>query len=302
MKRSELDAIARGLVPVIREHAVKAFADQLAPLLAHVAALEGKVLELEGRKALDGAPGPPGPPGEPGPAGAGIVSATVTADGRLLQFFSDGRTVDAGPVPAGPPGAPGAPGKDGAAGRDGDRGEPGERGLEGAAGAPGAPGAKGDRGEQGPAGDRGEKGPDGRDGRDGLSVKGDRGDKGEPGAPGADGLGFDDLEGTEDPDRGPMLSLIRGDRRKDIALGAIGAAVFDKGIWTAGQTYAKGAIVSWDGHSWSAKKETTVEPGEGVDAWRLMVRRGKQGREGRPGKDGAPGRDLTQLGADGKKW
>lgn len=107
---------------------------------------------------------------------------------------------------------------------------------------------------------------------------------GKDGKDGADGMTLDDAELVADGD-GWTLRLSAGGRTKDFPL----PIPHDVGPWAAGSTYPAGAGVSWDGSYWIAKRLTSDQPGPG-DAWRLAVRRGKQGKDGPRGKDG---RDLT---------
>lgn len=323
MTASDIAMITRAMGPVVREVTERAVREAVAPLLERNAALELRLLDVETRPAPV-AVGPVGPTGEKGDPGVGIASVVLTADGRLLAHLTDGRSLDAGPVPKGPQGdrgdrgergEAGPPGPVGPMGVPGERGAPGEPGPVGPSGERGLPGDVGQRGPQGepgPAGERGltgEKGLDGlpgRDGRDGTpGLVGEKGKDGIDGRhglngkDGADGLGFDDFDLSLDESRGWMLRLAQGDRVKEWELGI----PFDKKVWSAGTTYPKGAAVTWDGHYWMAVESTVEPPGEGCPAWRLVVRRGKQGREGKAGKEGAPGRDLTQMDpATGRKW
>jgi hypothetical protein len=138
----------------------------------------------------------------------------------------------------------------------------------------------------------------GKDGAPGLDGKDAIGTPGRDGKDGADGLGFDDYDLYLDETRGWILRLEQGERFKEFVLGM----PFDAKVWSAGTVYPKGAGVTSDGHYWIAQAQTSEPPGEGNPAWRIAVRRGKQGREGQKGKDGAPGRDLTQMDERGRKW
>lgn len=343
MTPSDIAALTRVMGPVVREFTAKAVADAVAPLLARNVELEQRILELETRP--EPTPGPVGPMGEKGEAGTGIASLVISADGRMLAHLTDGKSVDAGPVPrgqngeagergevgsmgpagpagpAGPQGepglagAPGERGQDGAAGdkgfdgKDGAIGPAGRDGIDGKDGAPGLHGKDGAPGERGLQGEKGLDGLHGRDGRDGApGVPGLPGEKGLDGRDGAnglngtdglDGLGFDGFDLILDETRGWVFRLAQGARVKEWELGL----PFDAKVFTAGTVYPKGAGVTWDGHYWIALKQTSDQPGEGSPAWRLAVRRGKQGREGKQGKDGSPGRDLTQMDpSTGRKW
>lgn len=292
------------LAAIVREHTQQAIAAALAPVLAEKKALEVRILELETRPAERG---PSGAPGDPGPPGVGIAALLLTAEGRMAVSLTDGRTLDAGPVPRGTDGAPGVKGDPGDRGAHGEKGLDGLAGKDGAAGRDGKDGAAGlngtdgigvqdavlDRaghlvltlsdgrtkdvglvtGQDGLTGKDGAPGLNGKDGRDGLN-----------GTDGADGMTLDDAELVADDD-GWILRLSAGGRTKDFPL----PIPHDVGPWTAGASYAAGAGVSWDGGYWIAKRLTTEQPGSG-DGWRLAVRRGKQGKEGPRGKDG---RDFT---------
>jgi hypothetical protein len=85
------------------------------------------------------------------------------------------------------------------------------------------------------------------------------------------------------------------------------AALLDRGVFKAGDTYEAGDVVTWDGSMWIAQKDTTEKPKES-DAWRLSVKKGRDGRDGLRGDagprgaEGRAGKDLTQIGPDGRKW
>jgi collagen type III alpha len=147
----------------------------------------------------------------------------------------------------------------------------------------------------------------GRDGRDGApGLPGEKGLDGAPGVAGRDGVNgkdgtLDQLKVDYDGERTVRLCFRDG---TPLEGGVITMpSQIDRGVFQAGKTYDAFDGVTWDGHFWIAQQETSEEPGEGNPAWRLAVRRGKQGREGKQGKDGSPGRDLTQMDpATGRKW
>lgn len=394
MTPTDIATITRVMGPVVREYTAKAVADATSPLLVKIAALETQLdkdaARIEGYTsflqrdltALDGrvavvescaavlpqtppepVAGPVGLSGQKGDAGPGIASLVVSAEGRLLVHLTDGRSLDAGPVPRGQTGDIGERGDVGPVGPSGPEGERGERGDKGEHGIVGSLGPQGERGlpgaqgERGLIGEKGESGVDGKDGAAGLNGKdgapglhgkdgavgldgkdgapgelGPQGEKGidglsgrdgrdgTPGHPGAtgekgldgrhgvdglngkdglNGLGFDDFDLTLDETRGWILRLSQGERVKEWELGI----PFDAKVYQAGLVYPKGAGVTWDGNYWIALKQTSEQPGEGSPAWRLAVRRGKQGREGKQGKDGSAGRDLTSIDpSTGRKW
>ena len=67
MHDSEIDALAKGMVPFVREVVTEA----RAPLMAHLAEVEARPVEKgeAGAEGPQGQPGPEGPEGPPGPKG-----------------------------------------------------------------------------------------------------------------------------------------------------------------------------------------------------------------------------------------
>ena len=55
------------------------------------------------------------------------------------------------------------------------------------------------------------------------------------------------------------------------------------GVWEAGKSYAKGAIVSHGGSGWLALRQyPDGKPGDGANTgWKLIVKRGRDGRDAR---------------------
>ncbi len=226
----------------------KALGEQLAAITReyHAKAIAGLRAQVEALEAKVAAipEGPQGPQGE--------------------------RGVDGAPGPAGERGMDGAPGRDGMDGKDGAPGAPGEPGTQGPAGPQGEPGPAG------PAGERGEKGMDGRDGRDGLP--GTNGKDGAPGADGRDGFSLEDFDVTLGEDgRTLSFKFAHGDVviERKIKL----ATTIYRGVWREG-AHEKGDIVTWAGSSWHCERDTEDKPGGGSDAWRLMVKRGADGKDG----------------------
>lgn len=138
---------------------------------------------------------------------------------------------------------------------------------------------KGDPGAAGPPGPSGPKGEPGRDGRDGVAgPHGDKGADGHHGKDGADGLGFDDLSVLHDGGRGLTFRFIKGDRIRDFAV-TVPALIY-QGVYIDAQTYEKGDVVTWAGSTWHCHEATTTKPGDGSASWKLMVKRGRDGRDG----------------------
>ena len=131
-----------------------------------------------------------------------------------------------------------------------------------------------------------------RDGRDGLP--GPPGPIGEKGAAGLDGK--DGRDGTLE-----SLKAVQGDDGRTLTLcfkdgtpiegGVVTfAVVLDRGVYDATKAYAAGDAVTQDGALWIAQAaiDAGSTPGVGATAWRLAV---KKGKDGKPGKDGAAGKD-----------
>jgi collagen type III alpha len=81
------------------------------------------------------------------------------------------------------------------------------------------------------------------------------------------------------------------------ALEARPVGVIDAGVWIEGTVYPKDAGTTWDGHYWIAQTQTSEQPGVS-SAWRMAVRRGKQGREGKPGP---PCRCAERAGGEARR-
>ena len=152
--------------------------------------------------------GPIGPKGEPGRH----ISGAYVLENKLHLNFSDGETIDTGPVvgPRGGQGIPGEKGERGLIGEQGPQGPKGDMGLQGPIGPrgllgetgpigpvgpkgeigfTGPQGPKGDQGIQGLLGEQGPVGPIGPEGPQG--PKGDKGDTGPMGPAGKDGTAVD---------------------------------------------------------------------------------------------------------------
>jgi hypothetical protein len=128
---------------------------------------------------------------------------------------------------------------------------------------------------------------------------------GPPGAPGApgqdgrdgvDGLGFDDLDVTFDGDRTLALTFTRGGQTKAFPITL--PMLRYQGVYREGTRYALGDVVTWAGSTWHCAEPTTHKPGEGLKAWTLIVKRGRDGKDGAMGPAGAkgePGQDWEQV-------
>jgi hypothetical protein len=103
------------------------------------------------------------------------------------------------------------------------------------------------------------------------------GPAGKDGAPGADGLGFEDLSVDFDGERTLAFTFVRGDVRKSFPV----ALPFQRyqGTYQEGFAYVVGDVVTAGGNAWHCQQPTTIRPGESVNAWRLMVRKGRDGKD-----------------------
>lgn len=234
-----------------------------------------------------------------------LVAATVKAlTGRVESIE---RAVAA--IPAGPRGEIGA---DGARGEKGDVGEIGPAGQAGASGPVGECGADGK--DFDPAALQVAVSqvvaalPRPKDGADGKSLTADdmlpsfeaafskwaleverravdqfqaainRIPAPKDGRDGTDGLGFEDLAVEYDGERAFLLKFVRGEQVKEFRFSL--PIVIDRGVFRAGETYARGDSVTWDGSTWIAQCDATDKPGHS-DQWRLAVKRGQNGKDGR---------------------
>jgi hypothetical protein len=92
-----------------------------------------------------------------------------------------------------------------------------------------------------------------------------------------DGVGFDDIVLIQEG-RDFTLKGTRGDREK--VFGSFVLPVFrDAGVWKDGKQYGPGDGVTWRGSFWICQKETGTKPDEMASAWRLAVKRGRDGKD-----------------------
>jgi integrin beta 3 len=241
MDRTAIAALAKGLVPFVRDVVTEA----LAPLAARVAALEVRPVE-KGAQGAQGEPGPPGPQGQDGPQGL--------------------------PGVAGPEGPAGPPGSSGMAG------EPGLQGLPGPVGERGLRGPDGERGPPGAQGQVGEKGEPGRDGRDAADLALLRSFIAEQVT--VEIAGIFKAASFTSPDFGRTLNATLGGTSHEIKTGI----PIHVGLWKENTTYLAGDGVTHGGQFFIAQRNTTAKPltSDASDEWRLVVQRGRDGRDYRP--------------------
>jgi collagen type III alpha len=185
-------------------------------------------------------------------------------------------------------GEPGTVGADGVNGHDGKDGSPGQDGKDGLSGSDGKDGADGLEGKQGLEGKEGLAGRDGRDGLPGVQgEKGFDGKDGRDGIDGQDGFGLDDFDVRSDDDGRTLVFSFAREGREPVTRTIKTAIVLDRGVWRE-TSFEKGDSVTWAGSSFIAQRDTSDKP-ETSDAWRLAVKRGRDGKEGRPGPQGEKG-------------
>lgn len=90
---------------------------------------------------------------------------------------------------------------------------------------------------------------------------------------GEDGVGFDDMTCEVRAD-GVYLVWEKGEIVKEARL----PVPIDRGVFKSGETYVAGNCVTWGGSAWICQKDTSEKPGDG-DAWRLAVKKGRDGKD-----------------------
>lgn len=142
-------------------------------------------------------------------------------------------------------------------------------------------------GPEGPEGRRGLQGPPGPEGK---GIPGEQGPSGRDGQPGRDGFSFDDFEPIDDEKeygfRLKQNGAVLGERRWPKPKANFADAY--QGVWKEGE-FERGHLVTQDGSLWVALKDTSDKPGLN-DSWKLVTKRGRDGRDFRPddGKSNGP--------------
>lgn len=108
-------------------------------------------------------------------------------------------------------------------------------------------------------------------------VPGPPGADGKDGAPGVDGLGFDDLSVDFDGERTVALKFQRGAITKVFPLTL--PLLRYCGTYQDNFPYVIGDVVTSGGNAWHCQQPTTIRPGDSTAAWRLMVRKGRDGKD-----------------------
>jgi hypothetical protein len=234
-----------------------------------------------GRDGIDGARGADGAKGDPG---VGIDRLVV--DQKSVEFILTDGSSAVVEMPVGPQGEKGL---DGAPGIRGEKGDPPsmadlesvvmrllpdmihkeveaafQRHMDyivvktaalvpaGRDGPPGAPGRPGARGE------------DGIDGKDGIH--------------GSSGVSIDSIRVEHVEGRKQKLIATKSDGSEQEVPFVMEGMLLDCGIHKTGSAYESGDVVTRGGSYWVAKKQTIGTPGESPD-WRLVVKRGRDGKD-----------------------
>lgn len=240
----ELADIADVIADAVKEATV--------PLLKRIDELEKRELPAPER----GEKGEPGPQGEPGPAGEVDMEAVSAMIADAVKS-----AVEALPAP--------------------EKGERGDDGLPGEKGADGAPGEKGERGDDGIGladalidkdGNLVLTMTDGRTKSLGAVV-------GKDGERGQDGKTFtlDDFDVEAIDERTIRLGFTGGAEKHTFELAF--PVLIGRGIWTEGEEYQRGDVVTWGGSAWEAvEPEKGIKPDMSSGGWRILAKRGRDGK------------------------
>lgn len=293
MTDTELEAIARGMTPV-----VKRTIDQIVePLKVSLAAVQAlcesqaiRIRALEDRPVIHGRDGRDGasvqgPKGDPGDRG---LTGEKGERGEIGAAGPKGETGDRGETgPTGPSGERGQVGEKGERGEQGPEGARGEQGERGEAGPAGPPGQQGERGDKGDRGDIGPVGPQGEKGMDGVTA--------------TITLGWADAISMQyEPEKRALVVKFPNELSAELPVDTPRY----REVWKEGERYVAGDCVTWGGSMWIARTETTAKPGLPTDssrAWVLAVKRGGDGKTGPAGPAGPIG-PRGEKGEPGKTW
>lgn len=160
----------------------------------------------------------------------------------------------------------------------------------------GPPGEKGDPGEPGEAGLNGNDGRDGADGKDGAGIADLLRDQdgnlvatftdgrlknlgpiqGKDGQNGKDGFELSDYdEWFEDDGRTLVRRFVVGEDFKEFRHQTVLPRY--RGVYKEGETYTRGDVTTWGGHSWHCDKDGAGKPDAGD--WSQMVKKGRDGKD-----------------------
>lgn len=105
---------------------------------------------------------------------------------------------------------------------------------------------------------------------------GPAGPQGNDGRNGQDGAGIDDVAIEFDGDRSLAFKVTRGGVVKSIPVSL--PFMRYQGTYTEHYAYVVGDVVTCSGNAWHCEVPTTYRPGTST-AWRLMVRKGRDGKD-----------------------
>lgn len=110
------------------------------------------------------------------------------------------------------------------------------------------------------------------------------------GEDGQDGLSFETASGDYDAERGFVITLGAGDRRKEFVL----PYMVHRGFWREGLGVKAGESITHDGALWIAKRSNASKPClENDQDWALGARKGRGGKDGKSVRVPA---ETVQLG------
>ena len=258
----------------------------------------------DGIAGRDGADGGKGADGRDGKDGLGIKEFAYDAKANTLDIVMDDGspfTLQL-PTPArGEKGEKGIDGIDGNHGRDGAAGIDGKDGASGIDGKDGAPGLRGEKGDPPSTEEVAAAITKACDallpamvskhmeslmpeivtrasllvpaGRDGLPGR-----PGTPGEPGRDGISVAGIELRPIDKRTHMLIWKSSDGGHYEMPVKLGPVLQDAGVHRPGASYEAGDCVTHGGSYWVAKADTAETPGKSDD-WRMVVKRGRDGKD-----------------------
>lgn len=155
-------------------------------------------------------------------------------------------------------------------------------------------------GAQGPRGEPGEPGTKGDPGADGVGLAGAVIDRegaltltltngetkslgvivGRDGENGKNGADFTEVEFDYDGERGLIIRGKGGEIVKRLPI------PIDRGYWSEGKSFEHGDVTTHDGTVFIALRDTKAKPcKENAEDWRIMCRKGRDGKDGRNGID-----------------
>jgi hypothetical protein len=84
-----------------------------------------------------------------------------------------------------------------------------------------------------------------------------------------------------------IFSFIKGERQADFPI--VFPIDIHRGVYASERAYDPFDVVTWGGSTWRATAKTSEKPGDGATHWRLIVKRGNDGKTGPMGPQGPAG-------------